>query len=533
VELHYSTIFEAHADVLGHRPAIKQGGVRRSWAEFDERAARFAGALLAHGLKKGSRIGQLLYNSPELLETYHGSLKIRGVPFNINYRYTTEEVLYILNDAEAEALVFHNSLSGIVADALSKAPFLKLAISVNDGGEHVDGAVEMAELLAAHKPAGRAVRGPDDPVMIYTGGTTGMPKGVVAPMRPQLHQIVQRTPELAAKKTPIDPADLAPLAARLHEQGRQLVGLPLPPMVHGAALNIVGLPALVRGGTVVLPVQRHFDPAEAWDIVESERVTSMVIVGDAFARPLLSELAKGRMRDISSLRVISSAGAVFSADIKAGLLTHMSGDSIIYEYVSATEAAMGVSVTTRDRSVETGHFMPNPGVILVDDENQPLRSNSKQSGRIAVPTLAHGYLKDDAKTAAVFPVIAGQRYAIPGDYAVMESDGSFRLLGRGSTCINTGGLKVFPDEVEEALKDHPAVRDAVVIGVPDERFGQRVAALVSLCEGVQITVEEILTPARRRLAGYKIPRFVKLVDEVPRNNVGKHDYSKAMLILNQ
>ncbi|MFT3722123.1 MAG: AMP-binding protein [Hyphomonadaceae bacterium] len=531
MELHYSTIFEAHADRLRGRLAIKQGDTRRSWADFEARAARFAAALLAHGVKQGSRIGQLLYNSPELLETYHGSLKIRSVPFNINYRYTAEEVLYILNDAEAEALVFHSSLSGVVAAVLPHAPSIRLAVSVDDGGGRLDGAVDMLELLQAHPPARRIGRSPDDPVMIYTGGTTGMPKGVVAPLGPQLRQIVQRTPDLAALKAPADPADLMPLAETLHEQGRQFIGLPLPPMVHGAALNIIGLPALVRGGTVVLPVQRHFDPAEAWDLVQNERVTSMVIVGDAFARPLLTELERGQSRDISTLRTISSAGAVFSADVKAGLLAHMRADAAIYEYISATEGAMGVSVSTRDHSVETGRFMPHPGVILVDEQNRPLASDSGQSGRIAVPSVAHGYLKDDQKTAATFPVIDGQRYAVPGDYAVMLPDGSFRLLGRGSTCINTGGLKVFPDEVEEVLKSIPAVRDAIVIGIPDERFGQTVAALVALVSGAQTSVEEIVASTRQRLAGFKAPRIVRLVEDIPRNNVGKPDYPAVRQIL--
>lgn len=530
MDLHYSTIFEAHADTLGNRPAFRQGGISRSWAEFEDRAARFAGALLAHGLKQGSRVGQLLYNSPELLETYHGSLKIRSVPFNINYRYTAEEVLYILTDAKAEALVFHNSLASVVDAVLPRAPWVRLAVSVDDGGSAVDGAIDMAELLQAHAPAERIVRSPDDPVMIYTGGTTGMPKGVVAPMRPQLHQIVQRTPELAALG-PAGPAGLAPLALSLHDQGRHFIGLPLPPMVHGAALNIIGLPALVRGGTVVLPVQRHFDPAEAWDLVATERVTSMVIVGDAFARPLLTELQQGRVRDISTLRTIASAGAVFSADVKAQLLASMRSDAVIYEYISATEAAMGVSVTTRDRPVETGRFMPNPGVILLDEQNQPLAAESGQPGRIAVPSPAHGYLNDAEKTAATFPIIGGQRYAIPGDYAVMDADGSFRLLGRGSTCINTGGLKVFPDEVEEALKSHPAVRDAIVLGMPDERFGQSVAALVALVPGARTSIEDVLVSVRQRLAGFKSPRIVRLVDNVPRNNVGKPDYPAARRIL--
>ena len=283
----------------------------------------------------------------------------------------------------------------------------------------------------------------------------------------------------------------------------------------------------------MLTTGRHFDAAEAWNVVETERVTSMVIVGDAFARPLLQELDEGRSRDISSLRVISSAGATFSAELKSGLLAHMSPEGTIYEYVSSTEAAMGVAVMTRDTFVDTGSFKPNPGVILIDEDGRPLAIESDRPGRIAVPAVARGYLNDETKTAETFLAIDSIRYAVPGDYAVRGQDGTFKLLGRGSTCINTGGLKVFPDEVEEALRLHPAVKDAVVVGLPDDRFGQRVTALVSLTDGAEATEEDILASVRGRLAGYKIPRLLKITDVVPRNNIGKHDYSAARRILEQ
>jgi 3-oxocholest-4-en-26-oate---CoA ligase len=531
VELHYSTIFEANADAIGPETAIKQGDLSRSWADFEDRAARFANAMLSHGLKKGSRVGQLLYNSPELLETYHGSLKLRAIPFNINYRYTAEEILYLLNDAEAEALVFHSSLSHVVAEVLPKAATLKIAIAVDDGGQAPTGTVAMEAVVASHVPTERIARDSDDPTMIYTGGTTGMPKGVLAPMRPHLEQVLQTAPGFMNRPPLSDPADLAKFAVSLREEGRAFIGMPLSPMIHGAALTANALPALITGGTVVLATSRHFDPGEAWDLVEKERVNSMLIVGDAFARPLLRELREGRTRDVSSLRAISSAGAVFSSEIKTGLLEYMPVTGMIIDFISATEAAMGISIATRDRPVETGRFKPNPGVIVLDDDDRPVTPGSGKSGRIAVPSSTYGYFKDDAKSAATFPEIDGRRYAIPGDYATVEADGSFRLLGRGSTCINTGGLKVFPDEVEEVLRAHPAVKDAVVVGLPDERLGQRVAALLSLCGGGKITSEDILATARQRLAGFKIPRLVKIVDEVPRTNVGKHDYVAARCLL--
>lgn len=531
MELHYSTLFESLADVIGDQTALIQGPVRRSWADFDLRAARFASALEAHGLTKGSRVGQLLYNSPELLETYHGSLKLRAIPFNINYRYTAEEILHILNDAEAEALVFHASLSGVVADVLSRCRSLKLVVSVGDGHTAPENVPDFEALLEAHTPAPRIGRSGDDLSMIYTGGTTGMPKGVFAPVRLHLEGVLKTTPPLMNEAPLSDPAGLAPLATRLHTRGHPFVGLPLSPLVHGAALNILALPALIMGGTVAMVTKRHFDPAEAWDVVERERVTSMLIVGDAFARPLLAELRGDRKRDISSLTTLSSAGAVFSADVKDALLSRMSAQARIIDFISATEAAMGISVATRHAPAEAGMFTPNPGVIVVDEENRPLAPGSGQAGRIAVPSPAGGYLGDLAKTAATFPEIAGRRYAIPGDYALQEADGSLRLLGRGSSCINSGGLKIFPDEVEEVLKAHPNVKDAVVLGLPDDQFGQRVAALVSLRKVQDADIEQILEAARQRLAGYKIPRTVKIVDEVPRNNIGKHDYAAAKRLM--
>jgi fatty-acyl-CoA synthase len=531
MELHYSSIFEAHADRIGERMAIRQGAVSRSWAEFDARAACFAGAMSASGLAQGSRIGQLLYNSPELLETYHGSLKLRAVPFNINFRYTADEIIHILTNAGAEALVFHSSLSTVVAEVIDRFPALKAAVGVNDGGVMPDRAIDMEDLLAEHAPMERIARSGDDPVMIYTGGTTGLPKGVMTPVRLHIGQVLQTTPPFLGEPPIAEPADLAPLAAQLHRGGRSMIGLPLPPMVHGAALNIVGLPVLLMGGTVVLASGRHFDAAETWDLVERERINSAVIVGDAFARPLLVELETGPPRDISSLQSLSSAGAFFSAEVKAGLLAHMCPGGMIIDFVSATEAAMGVSIATRDQPIETGRFRPHPGVIIVDDHDRPIAPGTGEAGRIAVPSSTGGYFGDAASTGKVFRLIGGCRYAIPGDLAIADADGTMRLLGRGSTCINSGGLKIFPEEVEEALKTHPAVADALVLGVPDPRFGERVAALLSLRDGAAADPEDILDAMRRHLASFKLPRLLKIVGTVPRTNVGKPDYRAARSLL--
>lgn len=523
MDLHYSSIFEAHAAVIGDRPAIVQGDRRVSWAEFDDRAGRFASALHAAGLRRGSRVGQLLFNSPEHLETFHGSLKLRAIPFNINYRYTAAEILYILRDAEAEALVFHSSLSAIVAEVLSRSPTLKLVVAVNDGAGSPDGAIVYDEVIRGHRPLAPIAREPADPVMVYTGGTTGMPKGVLAPMGPHLHQVLQTMPAFAGLSPIDDPAEVPAIAAQLHGEERPYIGLPLPPLVHGAALNIMALPTLIMGGALVLATGRHFDPGEAWTLVERERVNSILIVGDAFGRPLADELDQHPSRDITSLRLISSAGATLSSEVKAALLAHMGDDGAILEFIASTEAPMGSSISTKARLIQTGRFTPAPGVLVLDDDNRPIAPGSGVAGRIAAPIATYGYLNDQPKSSATFPLIDGVRYAIPGDYAVPCSDGDIQLLGRGSSCINTGGLKVFPEEVENILKAHPAVNDAVVLGLPDDRFGERVAAVLSLVDK-EITAQQVLADVRRHLAGFKIPRVLEVVEHVPRNNVGKPDY---------
>jgi acyl-CoA synthetase (AMP-forming)/AMP-acid ligase II len=351
-----------------------------------------------------------------------------------------------------------------------------------------------------------------------------MPKGVLAPMGPHLTQVLNALPAFFGLPPIGDPAEVPAVAARLRGEGRPYVGLPLPPMVHGAALNIMALPALILGGTVVLAEKRHFDPHEAWDLVADERVGAMLIVGDAFARPLLQALRAGPARDLTSLRLISSTGAALSADAKTELLAQLADDAAIMEFIASTEAPMGSSISTKGRPVETGRFTPAPGVLVLDEDDLPLAPGSPTPGRLAVPTAAYGYLNDDAKTASTFPVIAGRRYAIPGDYALLDADGTIRLLGRGSTCINSGGLKIFPEEVEDVLKAHPGVDDAVVFGVPDDRFGESVAALISPGDA-GITPDQILIDIRRTLAGFKVPRLLKVVAEVPRNNVGKPDYA--------
>jgi acyl-CoA synthetase (AMP-forming)/AMP-acid ligase II len=525
MELHPATVWEAIADVQPDRLAVAHGTTHRTWAQLEHRAAKFAGALNAAGLRPGAKVGQLLFNSPEFVESYFGALKARAVPFNINYRYVADEVAYLLENADAEALIFHSSLSSVVAPALERVP-LKLAIAVDDGGPPPEGCTPYGTLLANAAVAPRITRSADDITLVYTGGTTGMPKGVVTKVGAILAQVLESVPPLLGEPPVEGPGKVPALVSRLAASDTRLISLPASPLVHNTGLAMGMLTALGFGGTVVLTESRHFDPVEVWETIERERVTTLTIVGDPFARPLLHSLAVDVKRDLSSLRFISSSGAMFSTEIKTGLLELIPGVAII-DLIGASEGTMGVAIATRDNPGTTARFTPARGVLVLDDDDTPVAPGSGEAGRVALPGGAEGYFKDEVKSAATFRLIDGRRYTLPGDYATVETDGSLTLLGRGSACINTAGEKVFPEEVEEVLKSLPAVEDALVFGVDDERFGQRVVGVLSLSAGATESVDSILAEARFHLAGYKVPRTVRVVHEMPRTPVGKPDYAVA------
>ncbi len=538
MERHLATVWESVADVVGDDIAVVQGDVRRTWTELDERAARLGSALLGAGLGAGSKVAQYLYNSPAYLESYAAALKIRAVPVNVNYRYLDDELLYLLDNSDAEALVFHSSLGERVANVAARATKLRLLIEVDDdGAAAVANAVPYEDAISTSAPAARITRDPDDITMIYTGGTTGMPKGVMGPIGPGLDVLMATTPTLVGRAPLTEPDDIAVVARELSAEGRQVVALPACPLMHGTGLTIGALPALTFGGRIVLLETRGLDVDELWSTVEREGVHVVTVVGDAFSRPMLRALREGRARDLSSMQMICSAGAMFSAEVKTGLLEHMP-QAMVVDFIAATEGAMGVSISTKDAPAPTGRFMPNPGVKVLTEAHEEVVPGSGQTGVVAIPGgIQDGYYKDEAKTASTFPVIDGVRYSIPGDWATVEADGMITLLGRGSQCINTGGEKVYPEEVEEVLKTHDAVEDCLVFGLPDERFGQRVVGVASLIDGASptatatataaATTEAIIESTRDRLASYKLPRALVLVDEVPRAPNGKADYKRA------
>ncbi len=549
MERHFATVWESVADVVGERVAIVQGDVRRTWADFDDRSARLAAAFAAAGVGPGSKVAEYLYNSPEYLETYFAALKLRSVPVNVNYRYLDEELLYLLHDAGAEVLVYHSSLGDRVARIRDRVPSVRLWVEVDDGapadgGQRTAGATPYEDLIATHQLAPRIERSGDDITMTYTGGTTGMPKGVMSPIGPALDAILTSAPPMVGEAAVTDPAEVAPLARRFADEGRRLVGLPACPLMHATGLAIGTFPSLTFGGTIVLLVGRGLDVAEVWDAVERESVLSLTVVGDAFARPLLRGLDEGRTRDLSSLLVILSSGAMFSTEVKQGMHGHLPG-ALILDFIAATEGTMGISYSSKDRPAATGRFTPNPGVKVFAAGDREVGPGSGEGGVVAVPgAAAVGYFGDEAKSAATFREVDGVRYAFPGDWATVDVDGTLTLLGRGSQCINTGGEKVFPEEVEEALKRHPTVEDALVFGVADDRFGQRVVAVVSAVASpgagadapagpLSVDGAALVDDLRTELSSYKLPRQVVAVDVVPRAANGKANYPAARQLFDE
>ena len=533
MERHLATMWEHVADAVPDATAVVQGEVRRTYRELDDRAARLAGALQAAGLGAGSKVAQYLYNSPAYVESFAAALKIRAVPVNVNYRYLDEELLYLLEDSDAEALVFHSSLGDRVARVADRARRVKLLLEVDDVGDEGDRVVvpdarPYEEALSASSPAPRIERDPEDILLLYTGGTTGMPKGVMTKNGNSVGGAIGTIASVTGVPAPTDVADLPELVRSFVAEQGQFVTMPACPLMHGTGMAALA-PTLGGGGKLVLLSGRGLDVDELWSTVEQEGVNSLVIVGDAFARPMLRGLREGPARDLGCVKFIFSAGAMFSAEVREGLLEHLP-TAVIIDNIAASEGGMGVAMSTKGNVVPTGSFLPNPGVKLFTEEGVEVAPGSGEIGMVAVPgSIPEGYYHDEEKTARTFREFGGVRYSIPGDWGTIGSDGILTLLGRGSQCINTGGEKVFPEEVEEVLKVHPSVEDALVFGLPDERFGQRIAAVVSLAPDAEPVPDPkaIVDTVRDRISSYKLPRDVVVVDVVPRAANGKADYPRA------
>ncbi len=531
MELHYATIWESIADTIPDATAVVHGGTVRTWVQYDDRAARIASALGAAGLGHDSKVGLYMYNGNEYLEAHYGAFKIRGVPVNVNYRYLDDELWYLLDNAEAEALVFHSSLGDRVVQVAERLPNLKLLIEVDDGGTgQVDGALRYDEVLATNEPMERIVRSEDDIYMLYTGGTTGMPKGVMYDMASHVGLFLRSGFPFLGQRVPRSADEVAPLVQEITEAGNRMIAIPCAPLMHGTGLWLGAFASHLTGGEVVTLTSRTLDPHEVLRTVQARRATSLVIVGDAFAKPLVAAIdeaaTNGRPYDLSSIGVILSSGVMWTTEVKDQLLERIP-HVVLFDAIGSTEGSMGNQMSTRGGSTETAKFTQNPTTKVFTDDDREVTPGSDEIGFVAAGGFVPiGYFKDPGKTASTFRTIDGVRYAIPGDLARVAADGTLILLGRGSQVINSGGEKIFPEEVEEAVKRVPGVLDCLVVGVADERFGQAVTAIAAT-DGTTLDEADVIAHVKTQLARYKAPKRVVFVAEVPRAPNGKADYAAA------
>jgi len=519
----YAAIWESIAAAVPDRPAQVQGERVLSWFNFDRRADALARALLDAGLGRQAKVAAYLYNAPEYLETYYAAFKAGLVPVNTNYRYVADELIYLFDNADAEAVVFHAAFAPTVEQIRSQLPMVKTWICVAQAGHgSPDFAIDYEDLVG--RDVGRVTapwgRSGDDLLILYTGGTTGMPKGVMW-RQDDLFNVLGAGGNLLLDIPPLESAAEAATRATATQPALNIAAAPL---MHGTA-QFTALMSLTNGGAVACLPSTHFNAIEFWNEAERLKAGSAAIVGMAFAQPLLEALDAHPGRwDLSNLLRLGSSGTVWSMENKQGLLRHLPQMAIFDSLGSSEAVGLGASSSAAGAEAETANFMLGLNTAVFTEDRRRVEPGSGERGLIAVSGfLPVGYYKDPEKTARTFWEMEGRRWSVPGDFATVEADGSLKLLGRGSQVINTGGEKVFPEEVEEAIKRCPAVRDAAVVGVPDPRFGERICAVVEAAPGASPTLEEISEHVRAHLAGYKVPREMVL-SPVHRAANGKLDY---------
>jgi acyl-CoA synthetase (AMP-forming)/AMP-acid ligase II len=531
MECNLADLFEAAVDAYPEREYLVANGERRTYADMEARANRLAHHLAAQGIGPGDHVGIYSYNSVEWVETAWAVFKLRAVWININYRYVKEELRYLLTNADLKALVHQREFSPLVADLLPDLPDLRHVIVVNDDTDAPNPspeAVDYEDALAPHSPERDfGPRSGDDIYILYTGGTTGMPKGVVWRHQDVFYALGGGTDPVTNERME-DPA-------RMAEKGINggLTHLPIAPLMHGATQWCVMGQSFV-GAKIVLMAK--FDPHRVWDLVESENVNSVMITGDAMGKPLIESLDDvGTSHDLSSLLAVVSSAALFSAPVKDDFFKHLP-NIVITDAIGSSEGGNnGMTVVTPGhtamKSGPTVHLLGK--TVVFDEDLNPVEPGSGTIGKIARSgDIPQGYYNDPKKTAEVFQTVRGTRYVMPGDFATVEADGSITLLGRGSIVINSGGEKIFPEEVESAVRSHPDVMDAIVCGAPDERWGQTVAAIIQPRVGhAAPSLESIQEHCRSTIAGYKLPRRLHVVETVERSPSGKPDYTWATSIV--
>ena len=523
--LNIADLAEHAIDAVPDRVALICGDDQLTYAQLEEKANRFAHYLIDQGVKKDDKVGLYCRNRNEIVIAMLGIVKAGAVLVNVNFRYVESELRYLFDNSDMVALVHERQYADRVANVLAETPNVKTVLVVEDGSDkdyQRYGGVEFYTALEQGSPERDfGSRSADDIYLLYTGGTTGFPKGVMW-RHEDIYRVLLGGTDFATGEYIKDEYDLAKQAAA----GPPMVRFPIPPMIHGATQSATWM-ALFSGGTIVLAPE--FDADEVWQTIHKHKVNLLFFTGDAMARPLLDALTKDNDYDLSSLYLLASTAALFSPSIKEKLL-ELLPNRVITDSIGSSETGFGGTSVVAKGEAHTGgpRVTIDKWTVVLDEDGNEVKPGSGVRGVIAkrghVPV---GYYKDPEKSAATFKVINGVRYAIPGDYATVEEDGTVTLLGRGSQSINSGGEKIYPEEVEAALKGHPDVFDALVVGVPDERYGQCVAAVVQPRPGTRPSLAELDQFVRSEIAGYKVPRKLWYVDEIKRSPAGKPDYRWA------
>ncbi len=527
--LNIADLAEHAIDAVPDRVALISGDEQLTYAQLEEKANRLAHYLIDHGVKKDDKVGLYCRNRTEIVIAMLGIVKAGAILVNVNYRYVEGELKYLFENSDMVALVHERQYSDKVANVLPETPGVKTVLVVEDGSD-LDyqryGGVEFYSALEQGSPERDfGERSEDDIYLLYTGGTTGFPKGVMW-RHEDIYRVLFGGTDFATGEFVKHEHDLARAAA----ENPPMIRYPIPPMIHGATQSATWM-SIFSGQTTVLAPE--FNADEVWKAIHEHKVNLLFFTGDAMARPLLDALesasARGEEYDLSSLFLLASTAALFSTSIKEKLL-ELLPNRVITDSIGSSETGFGgTSIVAKGE-----HHMGGPRVsidhrtVVLDEDGNEVKPGSGVRGLIAKKgNIPVGYYKDEKKTAETFRTYNGVRYAIPGDYAEVEADGTVTMLGRGSVSINSGGEKIYPEEVEAALKGHPDVFDALVVGVPDPRFGQHVAAVVQAREGARPTLAELDAFVRSEIAGYKVPRSLWFVDEVKRSPAGKPDYRWA------
>ncbi|MGD9793803.1 MAG: AMP-binding protein [Acidimicrobiia bacterium] len=528
-EWNFADFWELVAQVQPDAPAITQGDRTITWHQLDARADALAHALLERGAGHQDKVAQYLHNCPEYLESVFACFKASLAPVNTNYRYSDDELLYLWDNCDAVAVVFHGCFCDNVERIRDRLPGVRTWLWVDDGSgtcppwavpyESLASRVIDDAMRPVRHPSGRSGR---DLWFLYTGGTTGMPKGTMW----EQDTIIRASMNSALSMLP---DDMAGMRARLLETGVGPTMLVVPPLMHGTG-QLMSLTQMSSGAHVVLSDRRSLDAADVCRLITTHRVNVVVIIGDTMTKPVLAELDAHHgdgTYDLSSVLMMLSSGVMWSEGVKQALLRHNPA-MVLFDSLGSSEAVgMASTMTTAQGSTKTASFALGDHAVVITDDGRLVEAGSGEIGRVGIRALTPiGYYKDPAKSAQTFPVFDGVRYALPGDFATVEADGSIVLLGRGSQCINTGGEKVFPEEVEEVLKLHDTVHDAVVVGVPDDRFGESVTAVVELMPGATLDAAALRDHVKTHIAHFKAPRQVVAIGTIGRAPNAKVDYKR-------